>query len=110
LYVYTSRKNRPKLFWRIESGSLGYECGLKSLDINGRAITLELFKNCRFRGAVPRSTPTDGEIGKFSATAYTRFQFEASDRKVALKKREVFPYTQDDVRNDGGEISIRDEH
>ena len=108
LYVYSIRRNKLTLFWRIETGSTGYGGGLKSLIIKGRAITLELFNNCRFKGAMPVVTPTDGEFGKFSAMVFTRFQFEAGNKKVALKRREVFPYPSGNTLNYDGEISIGD--
>ncbi|HVF88290.1 MAG TPA: hypothetical protein VM866_11910, partial [Pyrinomonadaceae bacterium] len=105
-YIYSSRKNRPVLFWRIESGSTGYGGGLKSFAIKGQKITLELFNNCRYKGATPVSTLTEGEFGKFSALVYTRFLFESDGKKVALKRREVFPYPEGNAKNYHSEVSI----
>lgn len=105
-YVYSSKQNKPALFWRIESGSTAYGCGLKSLVVDGRKINLELFNECLFKGATPVSTPTEGEFGKFSALVYTRFLFESDRRRVALKKREVFPFTEGSAKNYSAEVSI----
>jgi hypothetical protein len=105
-YVYSIRRNKPELFWRIESGSTAYGCGLKFLAVNGRKINLELFNNCRYKGATPVSTPTEGEFGKFSALVYTRFLFQSDGKKVALKKRDVLPYPQGSAKNYSSEVSI----
>jgi hypothetical protein len=105
-YVYSSRQNRPALFWRIESGSTAYGCGFKSLKVNGRKINLELFNNCRFNGATPENTPAEGESGKFSALVYTHFLFESNGKKMALKRREVFPYPEGSAKNYRPEVKI----
>lgn len=107
-YVYSSRRDKPALFWRIETGSLGYGCGLKSLAVKGRTITLELFNKCRFKGATPEREEIEGELGKFSALVYTRFDFESDGRKVTLKRSEQLPYPQFDTKNYPSEISIGD--
>ena len=105
-YIYESRRNKPALFWRIESGSTAYGCGLKSLAVVGRKINLELFNNCRFEGATPASKPTGGESEKFSAKVYTRFRFESNGKKVALKRREIFPYPEGSAKSYQSEIRI----
>jgi hypothetical protein len=106
-YVYSSRKNKPVLFWRIESGSGGYGCGLKSLTVDGRNINLELFNNCRYKGATPVSKNTEGELGKFSAVVYTRFIFKSDGKKVVLKKRGIFPFPEGSAKNYPAELSIK---
>jgi hypothetical protein len=109
-YVYSARRNKPNLYWRIETGSLGYGCGLKSLDIKGRKVTLELFNKCRFKGVSPeRVAAGEDGFGKFGATAYTRFRFVSNGKTVALKGREIFPFPRGDVRNYRPEISIGDD-
>jgi hypothetical protein len=109
-YVYSARRNKPNLYWRIETGSLGYGCGLKSLDIKGRKVTLELFNRCR-SGSVSFEREAAGEdgTGKFGATAYTRFRFVSNGKTVALKGRQTFPFPQGNVMNYDAEISIGDD-
>ena len=109
-YVYSARRNRPNLYWRIETGSLGYGCGLKSLDIKGRKVTLELFNQCRRKSVSfeREALPEDG-VGKFGATAYTRFRFVSNGKTVALKGRRTFPFPQGDVMNYRAEINISDD-
>jgi hypothetical protein len=101
-YVYSARRNRPNLYWRIETGSLGYGCGLKSLDIKGRKVTLELFNQCRRKSVSfeREALPEDG-VGKFGATAYTRFRFVSNGK--------TFPFPQGDVMNYRAEINISDD-
>lgn len=106
-YVYSSRKNKPALFWRVESGSTGYGCGLKSLAVDGRKINLELFNKCRFKGVTPvREHYSDDEVGKYIAKAYTRFLFESDGKKVFLKARKIFPFPQGDIGNHHAVIKI----
>jgi hypothetical protein len=109
IYVYSGRRNKPALFWHIETGSHAYGCGLKSLVVNGRNITLELFTSCHFEGMTFRSERTEEMLGKFGAKTYTRFDFESGGKGVVLKGREVFPFPQGDTKNYPSEISVSDD-
>lgn len=99
-YFYTVRKNRLRLLWRFETGSLGYGCGLKSFELSGRKLTLEVFNGCIFKGSVlePRFEGETRE-GKFVAQIFTRYVLELKAGYPIVKKREVFPYPQEDVKN-----------
>ncbi|HEX8119321.1 MAG TPA: hypothetical protein VF521_18735 [Pyrinomonadaceae bacterium] len=111
-YFYAAGGRKPKLFWRLETGSLGYGCGLKSFEVRGRAVTVETFKTCDFDGG---SFDGDDErergepVFKFSAKTFTRFTFEYEGRRFALKRREVFPNPQENVNNYSPAVSISDE-
>jgi hypothetical protein len=106
-YFYAVEKDKLKLLWRFETGSLGYGCGLKSFDLRKGQITLEVFNVCHFKVATlePRYD-SERSGGKFHAESITRFTFEFKGRKSALKKREVFPNPQEDVRNYAAQVSI----
>ena len=106
-YFYSVEKNKLKLLWRFETGSLGYGCGLKSFDLSKRKITLEVFNTCNFKGATlePRYD-SERTGGKFHTESITRFAFEFRGRKPVLKNREVFPYPREDLRSYSATISI----
>ena len=114
-YFYSARGSGPKLLWRIETGSLGYGCGLKSFAGSKGSVVIEVFKKCRLDGEtfVSENEQEPGEpvghIFKFSARSITRFLFEFEGRRFALKKREVFPNPQQDVKNYSSSVSISDE-
>lgn len=113
-YVYESGGRKPRLFWRVGSGSLAYGCGLKTLTVRGRHIIIEVFKDCDFDAGAFGSDDRKGKeeaepIYKFESKEFTRFSFESDGRKVSLKGREVFPYPKGDVMNYRSEISISDE-
>jgi hypothetical protein len=106
-YVYSIQKNRLTLLWRIEMGSLAYGCGLRSLDVRKGAMTIEGFRVCKLRGTVFETIDdSDAGAGKFTAAEFTRFQFEVKGRKLTLKKHEVLPNPQPDVKNYQAKISI----
>jgi hypothetical protein len=110
LYFYSMRANKPALLWRIETGSLGYGCGLKSLAVGQEAVTIEVFNDCRFEGVSldrKNEPPDDRPQFKFGTDgAFTRFRFEFDGKAFALKKREVFPYPEEDVKNFEPEIRV----
>lgn len=110
-YFYSIREKNLSLLTRIETGSLGYGCGLKSLIVNKQQLTLEVFKKCKLTGTTiePTSDADDEGGGKFVAKDITRFLFRLDGRKLALEKREVFPNESEDIRNYGSTVSISDE-
>jgi hypothetical protein len=97
----------------VETGSLGYGCGLKSFVVGGRVVTLEVFKNCSFKGAAleSRRAPKDERPRlKFDSDgACTRFRFEFDGRTFALKEREVSHHDVEDVMNYEPTINISDD-
>jgi len=107
-YFYSSRRNKPKLFWQLDTGSYAYECGLKSFVATRRKIVLELYRKCRFKGESFAREPVPGEeMGKYLAKALTRFVFAFDGRKFVQRERKVHPY--DGRTLDSTEISISDD-
>ena len=113
IYFYSMRAKKPALLWRVETGSFGYGCGLKSLAVCEGAVAVEVFNDCRFEGVSldhKNETPGERPRNKFGTdNAFTRFRFAFDGRAFALKKREVFPYTQDEARNFEPEIHVGDD-
>lgn len=109
-YFYSIRKGRPKLLWRIETGSIGYGCGLKSFAADARGVTLEVFKDCRPEGASLVNETDPEEHGmKFRSRVFTRLHFRFENGTFALKRREVFPNPREDVRNYPATVRVGDE-
>jgi len=99
-YFYESRRNKLRLITRLETGSLAYDCGLKSFSLIGSKLTLELFRTCDFRGS-SFQVLEDADMygGKFQAQSFTRFLFKFDKNSFALKKREVLPFPPGDAKN-----------
>lgn len=96
-YFYSIKKGKPILLTRLESGSLGYGCGLKSFTVKDQQLTMEVFWKCHQTGVAVTADSDSKEIGKFDAKSFTRFLFKFRKR-LALVKREIFPYGEGDVR------------
>lgn len=111
LYIYSTQQNKLNLLWQFETGSLGYGCGLKSLDIRRQKITLEVFKKCDFDGPFLKDefNPQEEAGGKYYAKSFTRFIFEFNGKAFVLKNREVFPNPEENVMNYSPAIHIGDE-
>ena len=112
IYFYAGGGPKPKLFWRLETGSLGYGCGLKSFRVRRGAVTVETFKTCDFEDGnfFGDDKREQGEpIFKFSAKTFTRFTFGYDGRRFALRRREVFTNPQENVNNYTPAVSISDE-
>lgn len=107
-YFYSLRRGKLKLLSRLETGSIAYECGLRSFVLNKQKLALELFKPCRFKGTSFVETPEnpDGPGGKFSAHYFTRFLFEFDGRRFVPKKRKVLPNPLENVLNYSPKVSI----
>lgn len=56
-YIFTGQNQTLKQMWQYETGSYARGCGLKSLTIAGRQITVELFGDCSNRTEDPNATP-----------------------------------------------------
>ncbi len=98
-YIYSGRQRRLRLLTRIETGSLAYGCGLKSLIVESGKISLEVFGKCHLKGRSLERFYGEEEVGKFEAKAITRFLFELKGRALVLQKREVFPYLEGGTLN-----------
>jgi hypothetical protein len=112
-YFYRIRQRKPLLFWRIETGSLAYECGLKSFDLSQRKLTLEVFRTCQSKGSSIQlsNDPDAGEDesgGKYLAHSFTRFVFEFNNGRFIKRRRQILPNPNPDTGNYEQQISIRD--
>lgn len=111
-YFYTIRNRRPSLFWRIETSSLGYECGLRSFVLNKKNLTLEVFRTCQTKGSSIQESDDweqgeDGSSGeKFRAKSFTRFVFEFNNGRFIRRRRQVLPNPNPDIINYEPQISI----
>ncbi len=109
-YFYSIQKGRPKLLWRIETGSIGYGCGLKSFAAGSHGVTLEVFKDCRLEGASLVNEDDSKECpSKFCAQVFTRLRFEFENGTFALKQREVLPNARENVQNYMATVRVGDE-
>jgi hypothetical protein len=106
-FFYSPRRNKPVLFWALDTGSLAYGCGLKSFVLKGRKITVEVYRKCRFRGESFEREPDPKELGKYDARSFTRFVLEFDGGKFVQRQRKVFPY--DGRTLNSTEISISDD-
>ena len=106
-YFYSVEKSKLRLQWRFETGSLGYGCGLKSFFLGKRRLTLEVFNTCFFSGALlERRGDLEKRTGKFYAELITRFVLEFEGRKPELKRREILPTPQEELRSYRAQINI----
>jgi hypothetical protein len=99
-YFYSIKGGTPILLSRIQTGSLGYDCGLKSFVLKNRHLALETFRACRFNGVEVKRINTDPDErgGKFLTNRYTQFEFEFNGRRFVLKSRKILPYPEEDFR------------
>ena len=100
-YFFAAAGKRPRLLTRLETGSYADRgCALKSFNLDHRSLTLELFRNCRYRGTRFQSLGvSDGSGGKFEAHQSTRFEFVFSGRQFALRHRTVLPFAAGEIKN-----------
>lgn len=100
VYVFGNGRDRPKLLWQFETGSLGYGCGMKSLHVKNKRIAFELFGTCQKNPAEPSAS------GKFTVEDTTRFVFGFDGKKLVREKSEVFAVPARSTLNYKSEISI----
>jgi hypothetical protein len=109
-YFYSIRRGRAVLLSRIEMGSLGYDCGLKSFTLSKTNLKLETFRACRFNGLSFNSAHDADETGgKFLTNRFTQFGLRFDGRKFVLRTRKVFPFPEDDFRGYEPKINISDD-
>lgn len=90
VYFYSARKAKPRLLSHLELGSLAYDCGLKSFELNGGSLSVETFRTCRFNGV--QFSPIDGSEengGKFSSNRSTKFWLRFDGTRFVQQRREV---------------------
>jgi len=108
-YFYSIQRGRLRMLSRIETGSLGYTCGLRSFVVHNRSIVVEAFRRCYLNGvALKNRYDGDGRDGKFIADKFSRFVFEFHGTGLRLKTRAVLPNPELDVRNYRPRISINE--
>jgi hypothetical protein len=106
-YFYSIEHGQLKLLSRIETGSIAYECGLKSFVLRKQTLTLEAFRECSFDGVSLKSAyDSEARGGKFIADEFTSFQFEFNGTQFVMKKRELLPNPEHDVKNYRSRIDI----
>ena len=106
-YFYSIKRGRAVLLSRIEMGSLGYDCGLKSFMLRKTNLTLETFRSCRFNGLSFIGAHDAAETGgKFLTNRFTEFVLRFDGQRFVLRRRKVFPYPEDDFRGYQPRIEI----
>ena len=109
-YFYSIDHGKPRLLSRLETGSLGYDCGLKSFNLKRGYLTLETFRACRFDGTSIKPGYDKGETGgKFVTNRFTQFNLRFNGQRFVLRKRKVFPYPENDFRGYEPKLSISNE-
>ena len=110
-YFYAINRQRTTLLSRLELGSVGYDCGLKSFVLKSRLLTLETFRPCRFNGVSfqPTHTDRDERGGKFLTNRFTRFTLYFNGSRFVQRTRKVFPHPEEDFRGYQPTIEISDE-
>lgn len=101
IYVYAAHKRKLRTLWRYETGSLAYGCGLKSLSLTHRQITVETFGTC------PHSARDYPGPAKFIIENVTRSVFRFNGRRFVRRKVRFIPGPAVDVKNYKPEIRIR---
>jgi hypothetical protein len=106
-YFYSINHHKAKLLSRLETGSLGYDCGLKSFNLKRGFLTLETFRVCRFDGtSIKPGYDKDETGGKFLTNRFTQFILRFNGQRFVLRKRKVFPYPENDFRSYEPKINI----
>ncbi|MDX6558770.1 MAG: hypothetical protein QOF72_1819 [Blastocatellia bacterium] len=110
-YFYSIADGKPRLLSRLETGSAGYDCGLKSFILKKQVLWVETFRACRFNGVEFRPVNNDpNETGdKFLTNRFTRFVLRFNGNRFVLSQRTVFPCPEEDRRSYQPKIEISDE-
>lgn len=99
-YVYTLQQNKLKPLWKYETGSLAYGCGLKSLTVQNRKISMQLFGRCI------AEKEESASIGKFQVKDITRLSFGFNGTKLLEEEKEFISAPERNVVNYRPQISI----
>jgi hypothetical protein len=109
-YFYSFVHGKAKLLSRIETGSLGYDCGLKSFNLAMEILTLETFRACRFNGISIKPAYEKDEIrGKFITNRFTQFTLRFNGHRFVQSRRTVFAQPEKDFRGYERKIEISNE-
>lgn len=92
-YIYTQRNGQLKTLWQYETGTYAYGCGLRSLTVNQRQLTLELFGRC------PKPATDDPGTTKFLAKDLTFLLFEYDGQRFERLMIEYFKTRTANVKN-----------
>ncbi|MBA2620155.1 MAG: hypothetical protein H0U87_03030 [Acidobacteria bacterium] len=103
IYIYSANHNKPKLLWRLETGSNGYGCGIKSLAIESKKINIELFGKCKTGKDIETSSMG---FTKFNVKDSTRLLYEFDGKTFVRKHKEYISVPERNVMNYISEISI----
>ncbi len=103
IYIYSANYSKPQLLWRLETGSLGYGCAIKSLAIEAKKINIELFGRCKTGKDI--ETASMG-LTKFEVKDSTRLIYEFDGKTVVRKHKEYISVSERNVMNYACEISI----
>ncbi len=100
-YFYSIANGKPRLLSRLETGSAGYDCGLKFFILKKQVLNLETFRVCRFNGVEfkPASDDPEETGGKFLTNRFTRFVLRFNRNRFVLSQRKVFPCPEEDRRS-----------
>ncbi|MEP7076813.1 MAG: hypothetical protein ABI878_13485 [Acidobacteriota bacterium] len=105
LYVLSPTGSKPLVLGEFETGSPGYGCGLRSLQIADRKITMEVFGVCTAQKHSLRLDGKSGGMSKFRFSDTTKLVFRFTDRFV-LQSREVIHVAERSVKNYAPLISV----
>jgi hypothetical protein len=95
-YIYSMEKNKPKLLWKFETGSLAYGEGLKSFTVKNKKIIIEQFGK------------DSADMYKFSTKGTIRSAFGYRGKKIVQESKEIIPTPERNVMNYSAEISINE--
>lgn len=93
LLVYRNQRGNLKEIWRFETGSYAYGCGLKSLAIMKKQITVQMFGKCL------KPELGDNGPGKFLVGNTTLSTFRFSGGWFVKRETEFFYTPIKDVKN-----------
>ena len=104
LYIYSANYKKPKLLWRLETGSRAYGCSIKSLSIETSKINIELFGRC-----ITEKDVEDDSLGilpKFNIKDSTQLLYEFDGKSFARKRKEYVSVPERNIVNYNSEISL----
>jgi len=101
LFIYSiNAEGRVKELFRYETGSYAFGCGLKSVTLERKKVSLELFGRC------PRPAMNDFGPGKFMVKDLTQLDFWFSEKGFLETKMEYVSTDVTDVKNYQAEFRI----
>ncbi len=107
LYVFSAAGNKPSPLWHFETGSVGYGCGLKSLQIAEQKISLQVFGDCTVTKNELELNDNSSGMSKFWVKDTTTLIFHFADG-FRLENREVTRVPERSVLNYPAFISVQE--